>query len=323
MDLRWHLKVGLVKLAIQLVRLSGFYEGYYGHWRYMFNFVQRKGLHIIPVHYYSPIPDTRKLPDALWQQQRMPIGFDLNVDTALGLLDRFCGKFGNEYKAFSKEPDNDMHKYYLNNTAYSLGDAEILYSMIREFKPRKIVEIGSGYSTLLICQAIRANKLETPDYRCEFVAIEPFPPSFLKPPPAEVDRLESKPLQQMPSDLWASLGTNDILFIDSTHVARIGSDVIHEYLSIVPSLAAGVVVHIHDIFIPADYPRRWIDEARFFWNEQYLLEAFLSYNPNFEVIMPTHAIWLNHNEYFNQKVSSVDSESSGPSSFWIRRRTTN
>jgi hypothetical protein len=157
----------------------------------MFDYVQNNGLHIMPVHYYSPIPDTRQLPDSLWQQHREPAGFDLNVDAALELLDQLYEKYGSEYKAFPKEPDDDAHKYYLNNTAYGAGDAEVLYAMIREFKPRKLVEIGSGYSTLVICQAIRANKAEDSGYQCEFIALEPFPPSFLQPPPPEVTRLEA------------------------------------------------------------------------------------------------------------------------------------
>jgi hypothetical protein len=88
-------------------------------------------------------------------------------------------------------------------------------------------------------------------------------------------------------------------------------------------MAPGVIVHIHDIFTPGEYPRRWIDEARFFWNEQYLLEAFLAYNSEFEVIMPTHAVWRQHNDYFGQKVSLVGTGSHGPSSFWLRRRVMN
>lgn len=320
MSLKWHLNVFLVKTAVCLLRLSGWYNGYFNHWRTMFDYVQRKGLHILPVHYYSPIPDTRELPDELWQQKRTPLSFDLNEESAFDLLERLNEMYAREYNKFPIVPDGSTPEFYLSNSAYSSGDAEILYAMVRDLKPRKIVELGSGYSTLVICQAIRENQRETPDYQCEFIAVEPYPPSFLNPLPAEVTRLESKPLQRVNSDIFSSLGANDLLFIDSTHVARIGSDVIHEYLVLVPNLAAGVAVHIHDIFIPAEYPRVWIDEARYFWNEQYLVEAFLSYNSAFEVIMPTHHLWLKYPERFHRIIPARDSVPFRPSSFWIRRR---
>lgn len=316
----WHLKAWMVKLALWLLRLSGWYSGYWNSWRTMFAYAERKGLHILPVHYYSPIPDTSNLPDSLWQHHQVPIGFDLRIDSALDLLDRLSHTYGNEYNAFPREPGNNTHSYYLNNEAYRSGDAEILYAMLRDLKPRRIIEIGSGYSTLLICQAIRDNQKEMPDYQCEFIAVEPYPPKILTPPPAEVTRIDSRPLQQITSDLFSFLGNNDVLFIDSTHVARIGSDVVLEFLTIVPSLAPGVIVHIHDIFIPAEYPRWWVDQARFFWNEQYLVAAFLTYNEKFEVIMPTHAIWLAHVDHFRKAIPSLESGQYAPSSFWIRRR---
>ena len=319
MNLRWHLNKWLVKTALALLRLSGWYDGYWRHWRTFFDDAQNKGLHIMPVHYYSPIPDTRKLPDSLWLTPRAPVGFDLNIDQALHLLDRLSRTYGHEYKTFPKQSDGNPHRYHTANSAYLSGDAEILYAMLRDLKPKKIIEIGSGFSTLLICEAIRASKKENPDYRCEFTAIEPFPPSFLKPPPAELTRLESRPLQQVAPDIFSSLGPGDVLFIDSTHVARIGSDVVHEFLHIVPGLAPGVVIHIHDIFIPEEYPRAWIDKARFFWNEQYLVSAFLAHNPEFEVIMPTHAIWIAHADRFRKAIPSSEPEFHMASSFWIRR----
>lgn len=321
MNLRWHLNTWLVKTAIALLRLSGWYEGYWNHWRTFFDYAQRKGLHIMPVHYYSPIPDTRNLPDSLWNASRAPAGFELNIDKALQLLDRYAQAYGHEYNAFPKKPDADGHRYHTANGAYRSGDAEILYAMLRDLKPKRIIEIGSGFSTLLICQAIRANQKETPDYRCEFTAVEPFPPSFLKSPPAEVTRLDTRPVQQITADIFSTLSANDVLFIDSSHVARIGSDVVHEFLSIVPNLAPGVVIHIHDIFIPEEYPRFWIDEARFFWNEQYLVSAFLAYNQEFEVIMPSHAVWRQHPERFLKAIPFFESAPMDPSSFWIRRRS--
>lgn len=319
MNLRWRVGYSLVKAAIWLLRLSGWYDGYWNHWRYVFTYAEQKGIHILPVHYYSPVPDTTKLPNELWAHPRAPLGFDLRVEPALAWLKQLSQKYGQEYNAFPKEC-TDPRNYYLNNSAFASGDAEVLYAILRDLRPRKMIEIGSGYSTLLTCEALRVNSNDASNYRCEFTAIEPFPPAFISPPPPEVTRFERRPVQQVPVQLFSSLEAGDVLFIDSSHAAKIGSDVVHEYLTIMPNLAPGVVVHIHDIFIPAEYPRWWINEARFFWNEQYMLEAFLNYNREFEVIMPLHAVWQLHGEPFHKMIPSFEPGRHAPSSFWIRRR---
>src|SRR3974390_1902930 len=254
----------------------------------MFSYTEARGLHIMPVHYYSPIPDTQALPDDIWHGERQLPSVQLNLPFAIESLDKLMQKFGPECSAFAKQPGHP-HQYFTDNAAFGRGDGDVLYAFIRDIKPRKIIEIGSGYSTLLIGQAIRSNQHDDRDYHCDFVAIEPFPPSYLLPPPAEVTRFKKKPLQAVPFNEFDSLKSNDVLFIDSSHSVKTGSDAVYEFLSILPKLASGVLIHIHDIFTPFEYPRGWIKKERFFWNEQYLLEAFLSYNQYFEVIMPLYA----------------------------------
>jgi hypothetical protein len=192
--------------------------------------------------------------------------------------------------------------------------------MIRDLKPRRIIEVGSGYTTLLISETIDRISRNDPDFVCEFTAIEPHPPDYLNPLPAGVKRLLPVRVQAVPLDEFLTLEAGDILFIDSSHVAAIGSDVIHLYLEVLPSLAPGVVVHAHDIFIPFNYPRNWIHQSRFFWNEQYLLQAFLVFNQAFEVLLPTHAVFRRHNEDFKAHVPSCARYEREPSSFWMRRR---
>jgi hypothetical protein len=114
MNLRWRVNYSLVKVAISLLRLSGWYAGYWNHWRYAFAYAEQKGLHIVPVHYYSPIPDTRALPDELWAHFRVPRGFDLRIDPALGWLKQLNERYGEEYKKLPKECV-DPRNYYLNN----------------------------------------------------------------------------------------------------------------------------------------------------------------------------------------------------------------
>ena len=319
MDLRWHLKTLIAKAAIWLLKSTGWYDGYWNHWRTIFPYAERNGLHILPVHYYSPIPDTRELSDELWQGMHLPAGFDLRIAPALTWLGSLSQKYGGEFNEFPTKAGTDIQGFHLDNQAFRSGDAEVLYSILRELKPRKIIEIGSGYSTLLMCQAIRANQKEAPEYRCEFIAVEPYPPAYLSPLPIEVARLESKPVQDINLSLFASLTDGDILFIDSSHVVRTASDVVYEFLRILPTLAPGVIVHIHDIFIPTEYPRTWLREACMFWNEQYLLEAFLTSNCNYEVIMPVHALWRLHTDSFSRAVKLSNVGPGGPGSFWMRR----
>jgi hypothetical protein len=319
-DWRWHLNIIFVRMAIWLLNSTGWYKGYWNHWRTMFAYTERRGLHVMPVHYYSPIPNTQNLPRELWRDRRLLPSIELNVDVAAELLEGLMHKYSSECRELPLAQSRDPHEYFLENAAYGRGDADVLYSILRDIKPRKIIEIGSGYSTLLISQAIRANRQELRDYECEFIAIEPYPPLYLVPPPANVTRLEVNLVQNVPLREFTSLAANDVLFMDSSHTVKIGSDVVFEFLSILPSLASGVLIHIHDIFTPFEYPHDWIEKSRFFWNEQYLLEAFLSYNTNFEVIMPLNALSRLHPECLANLIPSFEHHRHSVSSFWIRRR---
>jgi hypothetical protein len=153
---------------------------------------------------------------------------------------------------------------------------------------------------------------------CVITAIEPFPGERLR---RGVDGVELRrtELQDVPLELFTSLQAGDILFIDSTHVLRIGSDVQYEFLEILPRLAKGVVVHVHDVFLPAEYPREWVLKERRFWTEQYLLQAFLAFNDTFRVLFAGHFMHLRHSREFAAAVPNYDPARHGPGSFWMRR----
>lgn len=153
-------------------------------------------------------------------------------------------------------------------------DARLLYYYILKNKPKKIIEIGSGNSTLLIYNTLNKYNID-----CELICIEPYPPNFLyKLDENKKIKLINKKLEQVDIELFKELSSNDILFIDSSHVAKLNSDVIFYFTKIFPILNTGVNIHIHDIFFPYEYP--WIKEGRF-WNEQYFLYVFLQYNSKF------------------------------------------
>ena len=320
MDIRWHINTALIKIAINFLKWSGWYDGYWDNWRgEMFSYAQKQGLHILPVHYYSPVPKTDELSQCIWEKKSELIGIELNIDLAVDLLMRLAKDYQQEYTKFPYEPTSNHQQFYLNNSAYGSGDAEILYSMIRDRKPQRIIEIGSGNTTLLISQAIRKNRSDDSDYSCDFLAIEPYPPEYLNPLPTEVGKILQQQVQTVPIEEFTSLKSGDILFIDSSHVAKIGSDVIYEYLEILPRLDPGVLIHIDDIFLPMNYPYEWIDKFKFFWNEQYLLQGFLSFNQQFKVIMPTYALDKQYPEILKTYIPSCAGQNYLVSSFWIEK----
>ena len=217
-------------------------------------------------------------------------------------------KKSNEFDEFPRDK-TDIAKdydYYLNNISFGSVSAEVLYSMIRHFKPRKIIEIGSGFSTLCSATAIRKNYKEDKNYSCDFLAIEPYPNELLRRGFPGFTKLIQKKVQEVPLSVFKDLNENDILFIDSSHVIKIGSDVQYEYLEIIPRLNKGVLIHIHDILLPSEYFRGWITRDQMFFNEQYLLQAFLAFNNNFEVLWSGSYMHLNHPDKLEQAFKSYN-----------------
>ena len=293
-----------------------------------FRACQRAGFHITRNHFYGPIPDTRTLKDELWLRQSELVGINLNEQGQLELLDQFASRFKQEYDEFPKDYPSSPHEYYLDNEVFGPVDGEILYCMIRHFQPKRVVEVGSGYSTLLSAQAILKNE-EDSGNRAELTAIDPYPNETIRRGFAGLSKLIIAKVENVDMAEFLKLQENDILFIDTSHVLKIGNDVQYEYLEILPSLNKGVIVHIHDIFLPMGYPKKWVQEWRLFWNEQYLLQAFLAFNSDFEVLWAASYMHLRHPEELEEAFGSyrrlpgppVWSQGTvWPGSFWIRRK---
>ncbi len=272
----------------------GLKEKLYILFKKIFLFCQRLGFHITPNHFYFPIPDTRTLKDKLWLRQSKLVGIDINENKQLELLTLFSSKFENEYNNFPMHKTQIPHQYYVNNGNFRSVDGEILYCMMRYFKPKKIIEIGSGFSTYLSAQAILKNKKEDNSYKCKLIAIEPYPNNILKKGFPGLSKLISKRVQDIPLSFFKKLNENDILFIDSSHILKIGSDVEYEFLEILPRLNKGVLIHIHDIFLPSQYPKEWVLNLFRFYTEQYLLHALLIFNNNFDILWAGRYMHLNH-----------------------------
>ncbi|MEA4820748.1 MAG: class I SAM-dependent methyltransferase [Erysipelotrichales bacterium] len=277
-----------------------------------FALAQEHGLHILPVHFYSPVPDTAGLSPQTWTAPSALPGVDMNEAGQLALMETVFAKYHEDFAAFPlKRTGNDL-EFSFENDQVSGADPFILHALVRELKPRRIVEVGGGYTTLVSAKAVRQNGSG------EIVTIEPYPRPFLARALDGVGRLERRPLQEIDLELFASLGEDDILFIDSTHVSRIGSDVNRLFLEILPRLAPGVWVHVHDIFLPYDYPETWTRDMQFFWTEQYLLQAFLIGNRMYRVRFAVGYMGRRHPEAMAGTFPGW-ALGLGGGSFWMRR----
>lgn len=325
MNVGWHVQSALARAGLSLLKASGAYEGYWRHWRGdLFEDAERRGFHVIPAHYYSPVPKVSTLSPSLWAQRESVPGVDLAVPAALDLLGELSRDFGAEFAAFPTAKLDDRRRFTLANIGFGPGDAEIYYSMLRRFQPARVIEIGCGNSTQVAALALAKNREDHPGRTFDYTCIEPFLPDYLRPAPEGVTRVIETGVQQTPLSLFDGLESGDFLFIDSTHVAAIGSDVLYEYLEILPRLKPGVIIHIHDIFLPLEYPERWAREQRFFWNEQYVLQAFLLHNEAYEVLLPAHALYALHRDATVAAIPTLDPARgyarTGPSSFWMRKK---
>jgi len=279
---------------------------------------ENKGYHVTPVRYNEPLPDTRTLKDELWAKRSGLVGIEFNENKQVELLSTFKSKYYGEYESFPRDTVSPF-EYYMNNVMFGSVDAEILYCIVRQFKPKRIYEIGSGFSTLLSAKAILKNKSEDKNYECELDAIEPYPNDALKVGLPGLSKLMPVKVQDVPLSEFDKLEENDILFIDSSHVAAIGSDVTYEYLEILPRLNKGVLIHAHDIFLPAEYPKEWIFKNFSFYNEQYLLRAFLLFNQSFEIIWGGSYMHLSCPDKLEAAFSSYNKNITWPGSLWMKK----
>ncbi len=287
-----------------------------------FHLWESRGYHVTPVHFYEPIPDTQTLRDDLWTTPFHLDGVELNEGGQLEILSLFASTYAGEYNAFSQLESSSSSEYLLINPFFGSVDAEILYCMIRHFKPRRIIEVGSGYSSRVAAKAILKNREENQRGECSLTAIEPFPDATLRRGFPGLSKLVTKRVQDIPLSEFTSLAENDILFLDSSHVLAVGSDVQYEYLTILPKLNPGVLIHVHDVFLPMEYPRTWVLGMHRFWHEQYLLHAFLMHNHRFEILWSGYYMHLTYPSRLASAFSSYTKrrQEDWPVSFWIRRR---
>lgn len=273
--------------------------------------LMRIGVFPICSHYYEPQFDYRTTGKPFSEDRALP-GLNWNVVEQLNLLATFSAT--HELADIPKEKPTSIG-FYLDNGYFASGDAEYWYQLIRSIKPARIYEVGGGYSTLLAIKAIKKNAEQDTNYKCQHVCIEPYEMPWLEQTNVTVVRQR---VEDLDVRFFSDLQEDDVLFIDSSHMIRPQGDVLFEYLELLPTLNKGVIVHLHDIFSPKNYLREWLEDEVKFWNEQYLLEAFLSHNATWKIIGALN--YLRHNHY--EKLKSIapfltpDRE---PGSFYIRK----
>ena len=245
-----------------------------------------------------------------WTKPRYDEGLDINPERNLEFLRRNCAPYRSDYLNFPRSSNGDVNQFHLNNGWFGEVDAELLYGIIRQQKPQKVFEVGSGFSTRLMLRAIRDENLSTaitsvdPEPR---VAIAHCVTEHLAAPVEHVD----------PARIIDYLDEGDLLFIDSSHCITTGGDVPYLLLEVLPKLKKGVLIQIHDIFLPFDYPEEWVS-AGWGWGEQYLVHGFLCYNDVFEILWPARYMW----EYYQPAVLDLipaDANIFPPSSLWLKK----
>ena len=250
-------------------------------------------------HYYSPIvsvADVEKRVASIWESEAVDgiSGIDLKKEEQLALVRNF-------YEYYEEIPFGDHKKdglrYYFVNDFYLYTDAIILYSMMRHYKPKHIVEVGSGFSSAVM---LDTNELFF-DKQIKLTFIEPYTErlnTLLNESDKSATTIIQQGVQSVSLEVFDQLEAGDILFIDSTHVVKTGSDVNYIVFEILPRLRSGVLVHFHDIFYPFEYPKEWVLEGRN-WNEAYFLKAFLMYNEGFEIKVFSDYLHRHHGEVFD------------------------
>jgi predicted O-methyltransferase YrrM len=280
----------------------------------------RRFLTFPPGHYASPLPDhaeiERDLP-ALLAAKDVP-GIDLRTAAQLELLQTLA--------VFAAESPFPTHatpgfRYHFENDFFTYGDAIYLYGLLRHLQPQRIIEVGSGYSS-----AVMLDTRDRHGLTAELTFIEPHPTrlnALLISTDRNSSKLIDKLVQDVPMELFTQLEANDILFIDSSHVGKIGSDVNRLLFEVLPRLRPGVVIHIHDIFWPFEYPKLWYDRG-WAWNEAYLVRAMLQ-GGRYEVLLFPSYLESQHTETVTRLMPTAmkraaNTAATGASSLWLRVR---
>lgn len=270
-----------------------------------------------PGHFYSPLPSLEEIAEVFSRGGFGPPfpAIDLNETGQAARLERFAAFYAEQ--PFPEKPA-EGRRFYLDNHSYGHYDAIMLYGMLREARPRRIIEVGSGFSSaamLDLNDGVLGGDVQFTFIDPDMIRLRP----LLRPEDERRVTLIEKRVQEVPLEVFAVLGENDVLFIDSSHVSKIGSDVNRLYFDVLPSLAPGVLIHIHDVAGNLEYPREWLDEGRA-WNEQYLLRAFLMNNRDYRIELFTGWLFNTRHAWIREHMPLC--ARGGGGQMWLRKLAT-
>ena len=281
-------------------------------------YLYRKYCNQRPGHFYSPVvnlDEVEKRENQIWSQQRSLTGIRLNDELQQDFFNSLV-EFS-KIIPFSSSPTPGKYRFYYDNKTYAHADGLALFTALLKFRPRKVIEIGSGFSSSLMLDTNEAFL----DRSIQFTFVEPNPDislaKLLRKEDYETADVRRAFVQDVDLNLFESLEENDILFIDNSHVSKTGSDVNFLMTEVLPILKKGVLIHIHDIFYPFEYPKEWLLDLRINWNEIYAVHNFLLFNEAFEMVF--------FSDYMQQKMKNLQAgivplffkDRSG--SLWIRK----
>jgi hypothetical protein len=274
------------------------------------------------VHFYSPVPDIEELRRRrVWARRSDLSGIDFRPQAQLGLLAALGAEFGQECD-WPPKLNRKHGKFFTENNTFSFSCAAALHCMLRWLKPRRVFEIGSGYSSLIISAALQRN-VQDGQLPAEYTIVDPYPGSTVTQGLPGLTEVRQQPVEHLDPGVFKALGENDFLFIDSGHTVKTGGDVNFLILDVLPRLAPGVVIHFHDIPLPCEYHEVYFTNPSFrvFWTEAYLLQAFLACNRDFEVLLGMWWIMTDHRSAFQAAFSHYNPTCHllTSQSFWIRR----
>jgi predicted O-methyltransferase YrrM len=276
--------------------------------------LQQHGLNLVPANFYSSIPSVSEVLESYEYRESTPPYLDTRIFHASRLRENLIGllPFSADFNPAEHDNEETCRRFFWRNSQFSYSDAMSYYAYLRQIKPRRVVEIGSGFSSLIAIEALQRNGFGS------LTCIEPYPRPFIN-ALAHEGALDLRVVraQDVTHDvLDAMLENGDVLFIDSTHTVKTGSDCLHIYLRLLPNITKKIVIHVHDIFLPFGMPQDWLLDTHIYWTEQYLLMAWMIDNPRVTLLYGS----AYHGRFNGEHLDSLmrGRFQRGGSSFWIQ-----
>ena len=268
---------------------------------------------LMPRNFHSSVPELPPESDPIWRRRQ---AFELDTAAQMQFVESALSPYLSEFDAALKP--YEAHGFRYRNGLYESADAELLYALLRHLGPRHVLELGSGFSTMITAGACAKNAEE--GRPAEFVAVDPQPRTAIGEEIEGIASIERRDANELPLERFSTLEDGDVLFIDTSHIVKLGSEVNRLVLEVLPALARGVWVHFHDIFLPYEYPRSLLVASGYF-NEQYLLHAYLLGNRDWQVRLAVHALAREQGGRLAKAVPSLAAppHEYRPSAFWMVR----